>query len=109
MGHGGGGAIRRAWFGLVLPALLLCYFGQGALMLVDPAAVENPFYSMAPGWALVPLVVLATAATIIASQSLISGVFSLTRQAMQLGLCPRTRIVPTSSDEAAPIYLPTAH
>ena len=109
MGHVGAAAIRRAWFGLVLPALLLCYFGQGALVLVDPAAVENPFYSMAPGWALVPLIALATAATVIASQSLISGVFSLTRQAMQLGLCPRTRIVPTSSDEAGQIYVPNAN
>src|SRR6266436_101670 len=109
MGHVGAAAIRRAWFGLVLPALLLCYFGQGALVLVDPTAVENPFYSMAPGWALVPLIALATAATIIASQSLISGVFSLTRQAMQLGLCPRARIVPTSSDEAGQIYVPTAN
>src|SRR5262249_11211677 len=72
MGHVGAAAIRRAWFGLVLPALLLCYFGQGALVLIDPKAVENPFYSMAPSWALIPLIALATAATIIASQSLIS-------------------------------------
>ncbi len=109
MGHVGAPAIRRAWFGLVLPALLLCYFGQGALVLVDPGAIESPFYSMAPGWALIPLIALAAAATIIASQSLISGVFSLTRQAMQLGLCPRARIVPTSSDEAGQIYVPTAN
>jgi KUP system potassium uptake protein len=109
MGHVGAAAIRRAWFGLVLPALLLCYFGQGALVLVDPRAIENPFYSLAPGWALIPLIALAAAATIIASQSLISGVFSLTRQAIQLGLCPRTRIVPTSSDEAGQIYVPTAN
>jgi KUP system potassium uptake protein len=109
MGHVGAAAIRRAWFGLVLPALLLCYFGQGALVLVDPKAIENPFYSMAPAWALLPMVGLAAAATIIASQSLISGVFSLTRQAMQLGLCPRARIVPTSSDEAGQIYVPTAN
>jgi KUP system potassium uptake protein len=109
MGHVGAAAIRRAWFGLVLPALLLCYFGQGALVLVDPSATENPFYRLAPGWALVPLIALAAAATIIASQSLISGVFSLTRQAMQLGLCPRARIVPTSSDEAGQIYVPTAN
>jgi KUP system potassium uptake protein len=109
MGHVGAAAIRRAWFGLVLPALLLCYFGQGALVLTDPKAIENPFYSMAPGWALVPLVALAALATVIASQSLISGVFSLTRQAMQLGLCPRFRIVPTSSDEAGQIYVPTAN
>jgi KUP system potassium uptake protein len=109
MGHVGAPAIRRAWFGLVLPALLLCYFGQGALVMVDPNAIENPFYSMAPPWALLPLIGLAAAATIIASQSLISGVFSLTRQAMQLGLCPRGRIVPTSSDEAGQIYVPTAN
>jgi KUP system potassium uptake protein len=109
MGHVGAAAIRRAWFGLVLPALLLCYFGQGALALVDPKAIENPFYGMAPPWALLPLIALAAAATIIASQSLISGVFSLTRQAMQLGLCPRARIVPTSSDEAGQIYVPTAN
>jgi KUP system potassium uptake protein len=109
MGHVGAAAIRRAWFGLVLPALLLCYFGQGALVLVDPTAIENPFYRMAPNWALVPLIALAAVATIIASQSLISGVFSLTRQAMQLGLCPRARIVPTSSDEAGQIYVPTAN
>jgi KUP system potassium uptake protein len=109
MGHVGAAAIRRAWFGLVLPALLLCYFGQGALVLVDPKAIANPFYSMAPAWALLPMVGLAAAATIIASQSLISGVFSLTRQAMQLGLCPRARIVPTSSDEAGQIYVPAAN
>src|SRR5258708_562592 len=109
MGHVGAAAIRRAWFGLVLPALLLCYFGQGALVLVDPKAIENPFYSMAPSWALVPMIALAAVATIIASQSLISGVFSLTRQAMQLGLCPRARIVPTSSDESGQIYVPTAN
>jgi KUP system potassium uptake protein len=109
MGHVGAMAIRRAWFGLVLPALLLCYFGQGALVLIDPTAIENPFYSMAPRWVLVPMIALATIATIIASQSLISGVFSLTRQAMQMGLCPRARIVPTSSDEAGQIYVPTAN
>jgi KUP system potassium uptake protein len=109
MGHVGAAAIRRAWFGLVLPALLLCYFGQGALVLVDPAAIENPFYSMAPRWALIPMVGLAAVATVIASQSLICGVFSLTRQAMQMGLCPRARIVPTSSDEAGQIYVPTAN
>jgi KUP system potassium uptake protein len=109
MGHVGAAAIRRAWFGLVLPALLLCYFGQGALVLVDPKAIESPFYSMAPGWALLPMIALAAVATIIASQSLISGVFSLTRQAMQLGLCPRARIVPTSSEEAGQIYVPTAN
>jgi KUP system potassium uptake protein len=109
MGHVGAQAIRVAWYGLVLPALVLNYLGQGALMLVDPHAADSPFYKMAPGWALVPLIVLASAATVIASQALISGVFSLTRQAMQLGLCPRVDIVPTSSDEAGQIYVPVAN
>ena len=109
MGHVGPTAIRRAWFGLVLPALLLNYFGQGALLLTDPKAMDSPFYKLAPHWALIPLVALAALATIIASQALISGVFSLTRQAMQVGLCPRMRIVPTSSDEAGQIYVPTAN
>jgi KUP system potassium uptake protein len=109
MGHVGASAIRRAWFGLVLPALLLNYFGQGALILADPSAIDNPFYKLAPGWALIPMVVLAAAATVIASQALVSGVFSLTRQAMQMGLCPRARIVPTSVDEAGQIYVPAAN
>jgi len=109
MGHVGATAIRRAWFGLVLPALLLNYFGQGALILSDPTAADNPFYKLAPGWALIPMVVLATFATIIASQALVSGVFSLTRQAMQMGLCPRARIVSTSFDEAGQIYVPAAN
>src|SRR2546430_8380286 len=109
MGHVGATAIRRAWFGLVLPALLLNYFGQGALVLADPKAIDSPFYKLAPHWALIPLVGVAALATIIASQALISGVFCLTRQAMQMGLCPRMRIVPTSSDEAGQIYIPTAN
>ncbi|MGE5779413.1 MAG: potassium transporter Kup, partial [Hyphomicrobiales bacterium] len=109
MGHVGATAIRRAWFGLVLPALLLNYFGQGALVLTDPKALDSPFYKLAPHWAVIPLIGLAALATIIASQALISGVFSLTRQAMQLGLCPRMRIVSTSSDEAGQIYIPTAN
>jgi KUP system potassium uptake protein len=109
MGHVGPTAIRRAWFGLVLPALLLNYFGQGALVLTDPSAADSPFYKLAPGWMLAPMVALAALATIIASQSLISGVFSLTRQAMLMGLCPRARIVPTSSDEAGQIYVPAAN
>jgi len=109
MGHVGSNAIRRAWFGLVLPALLLNYFGQGALILTDPAAADNPFYKLAPGWALIPMVVLAALATIIASQALVSGVFSLTRQAMQMGLSPRARITPTSADEAGQIYVPAAN
>jgi KUP system potassium uptake protein len=109
MGHVGATAIRRAWFGLVLPALLLNYFGQGALVLADPAAADNPFYKLAPGWALIPMVVLASFATVIASQALVSGVFSLTRQAMQMGLCPRARIISTSADEAGQIYIPAAN
>ncbi len=109
MGHVGATAIRRAWFGLVLPALMLNYFGQGALILSDPSAIDNPFYRLAPGWALIPMVVLATMATIIASQALISGIFSLTRQAMQLGLCPRANIIPTSTEEAGQIYIPAAN
>jgi KUP system potassium uptake protein len=109
MGHVGATAIRRAWFALVLPALLLNYFGQGALVLTDPKAIDSPFYKLAPHWAVIPLIGLAALATIIASQALVSGVFSLTRQAMQLGLCPRMRIVSTSSDEAGQIYVPTAN
>jgi len=109
MGHVGPTAIRRAWFGLVLPALLFNYFGQGALVLTDPAAADSPFYKLAPSWMLIPMVALAALATIIASQSLISGVFSLTRQAMLMGLCPRARIVATSSDEAGQIYVPAAN
>jgi KUP system potassium uptake protein len=109
MGHVGTRAIRQAWFGLVFPALILSYFGQGAHVLADPAAVANPFYSLAPSWAVIPLVVLATLATIIASQALISGVFSMTRQAIQMGLCPRSLIVPTSGDEEGQVYLPTAN
>lgn len=105
MGHVGAAAIRRAWFALVLPALLLNYFGQGALVLPDPTAIENPFYRLAPPWALVPMVVLAAMATIIASQALISGIFSLTRQAIQMGFCPLAKIVPTSSEEAGQIYV----
>jgi KUP system potassium uptake protein len=109
MGHVGPGAIRRAWFGLVLPALLLNYFGQGALILSTPNAADSPFYKLAPSMLLIPMVVLAALATIIASQSLISGVFSLTRQAMLMGLCPRTRIVSTSSHEEGQIYVPAAN
>jgi KUP system potassium uptake protein len=109
MGHVGPTAIRRAWFGLVLPALVLNYFGQGALILAHPDAAANPFYKLAPSMVLIPMVALAAAATIIASQALISGVFSLTRQAMLMGLCPRARIVSTSSDEAGQIYVPAAN
>ena len=91
---------------LVLPALLLNYFGQGALLLSNPAAAEQPFFLLAPGWALLPLVVLATAAAIIASQALISGAFSLTQQAIQLGYCPRLDIEHTSHHEIGQVYVP---
>ncbi|HZI16161.1 MAG TPA: potassium transporter Kup [Myxococcus sp.] len=106
MGHFGARPIRFAWFGLVLPALLLNYFGQGALLLRNPGVASNPFYYMAPQWALYPLVGLATAAAVIASQALISGAYSLTRQAIQLGYSPRMEVVHTSAEERGQIYLP---
>jgi KUP system potassium uptake protein len=106
MGHFGKRPIRFAWFTLVLPALLLNYFGQGALLLADPKAAEQPFFLLAPGWALLPLVGIATAAAIIASQALISGAFSLTRQAIQLGYCPRLDIEHTSHHEIGQVYVP---
>jgi KUP system potassium uptake protein len=106
MGHFGKRPIRFAWFSLVLPALLLNYFGQGALLLTQPEAVEQPFFLLAPEWALVPLVVLATAAAIIASQALISGAFSLTQQAIQLGYSPRLDIQHTSHHEMGQVYVP---
>ncbi len=105
MGHFGVRPIRLAWFGLVLPALFINYLGQGALLLAEPAAAENPFYRLAPEWALYPLVALATAATVIASQALISGAFSLTVQAIQLGYLPRIKVKHTSSSERGQIYL----
>jgi KUP system potassium uptake protein len=106
MGHFGKKPIRLAWFGIALPALLLNYFGQGALLLRDPTAVENPFYRLAPPWALYPLVALACAAAVIASQALISGAFSLTRQAVQLGYAPRVDVEHTSAREMGQIYIP---
>jgi KUP system potassium uptake protein len=106
VGHFGRVPIQRAWFGLVLPALLLNYFGQGALLLDDPKAIVNPFYLLAPGWALYPMVALATVATIIASQAVISGAFSMTKQAMQLGYSPRLEVQHTSAREIGQIYLP---
>lgn len=106
MGHFGRRAIRLSWNGLVLPALLLNYFGQGALLLASPSAASNPFFLMAPTALLYPLVALATVATIIASQAMISGAFSLTQQAIQLGYCPRMRIVHTSGQERGQIYIP---
>ncbi len=106
MGHFGRVPVRLAWMLLVLPSLTLNYFGQGALLLVDPKAIENPFYLLAPEWALYPLVVLSTVATVIASQAVISGAFSITQQAMQLGYSPRMAIQHTSSRQIGQIYLP---
>lgn len=106
MGHFGREPIRMAWFFVALPALLLNYFGQGAGVLADPDAIEHPFYALAPGWAHYPLVGLATMATIIASQAVISGVFSLTRQAVQLGQLPRMQILQTDREHIGQIYIP---
>jgi KUP system potassium uptake protein len=106
MGHFGRTAIRIGFYALVLPSLVLNYFGQGALVLADPSAAANPFYALAPGWTLYPMLVLATAAAVIASQALISGVFSVTRQAMQLGYWPRLRVLHTSAHEEGQIYIP---
>jgi len=106
MGHFGRRPIQFAWFGFVLPALVLNYFGQGALLLKDPGAIQNPFYRLAPDWALYPLVALATAATVIASQAVISGAFSVTRQAIQLGYSPRMEVQHTSERVIGQIYLP---
>jgi KUP system potassium uptake protein len=106
MGHFGRRPIRYAWFGLVLPALLANYFGQGALLLASPAAASQPFFLLAPAWALLPMVALATLAAIIASQALISGAFSLTRQAIQLGYSPRLDIEHTSRYEMGQVYVP---
>ncbi|MFI4947419.1 MAG: potassium transporter Kup [Alphaproteobacteria bacterium] len=106
MGHFGRRALTRAWLGLVFPALLLNYFGQGALLLGDPGAIENPFYRLSPGWGLYPLVALASVATIIASQAVISGAFSITRQAIQLGYLPRLEVRHTSETEIGQVYVP---
>ncbi len=106
MGHFGKKPIRMAWFTVVMPALTLNYFGQGALLLTNPAAVKNPFYMMAPEWALIPLVVLATMATVIASQALITGAFSVTKQVIQLGYLPRLQVLHTSVKEMGQIYIP---
>ena len=109
MGHFGRGAISRAWLWLALPTLLLCYGGQSALVLSDPAAIRSPFYLMAPAWLLAPLLVLAAAATIIASQSIISGAFSVTQQAVQLGYLPRVRLLHTSSESRGQIFAPAVN
>jgi len=106
MGHFGKKPIRVAWFSIVMPCLTLNYFGQGALLLSNPEAVKNPFFNMAPDWALLPLVILATMATVIASQALISGAFSVTKQAIQLGYLPRLNIRHTSVRDTGQIYIP---
>ncbi|HET7792791.1 MAG TPA: potassium transporter Kup [Rhizobacter sp.] len=106
MGHFGKRPIRLAWFSLVMPALVLNYFGQGAMLLVQPENVNNPFYEMAPPWAVFPLIALATAASVIASQALITAAFSVTKQAAQLGYLPRLRITHTSVKETGQIYIP---
>jgi KUP system potassium uptake protein len=109
MGHFGKRAVRVAWFSVVAPALVLNYFGQGALLIGDPKALENPFYLAFPGWALYPMVALATAATVIASQATISGAYSMTRQAIQLGYLPRMPVLHTSSTTMGQIYMPTVN
>ena len=106
MGHFGKKPIRLAWFSVVMPALTLNYFGQGALLLTNPAAVKNPFFLMAPDWALIPLVILATMAGVIASQALITGAFSVTKQVIQLGYLPRLQILHTSVKDTGQIYIP---
>lgn len=109
MGHFGKRAVRVAWFGLAAPALCLNYFGQGALLLADPKAIENPFYLAFPSWALYPMVALATAATVIASQATISGAYSITRQAIQLGYLPRMSIRHTSARTMGQVYIPAVN
>jgi KUP system potassium uptake protein len=106
MGHFGAKPIRLTWFGLVFPALALNYMGQGALLLADPGALQNPFYRMFPQWTLYPMIALATIATVIASQAVISGTYSMTKQAMQLGFLPRMNVVYTSEREMGQIYVP---
>jgi KUP system potassium uptake protein len=109
LGHFGTKPIRLTWFLLVLPALLLNYFGQGALVLGDPSAISQPFFSMVPDWGLIPLVILTTAATVIASQAVISGAFSLSRQATQLGYLPRLTVDHTSETRIGQIYIPSVN
>ena len=109
MGHFGAKPIQLAWFALVMPCLTLNYFGQGALVLADPGAAENPFFKMMPAWATMPMVVLATLATVIASQALISGAFSATKQTIQLGYLPRLAILHTSEQESGQIYIPAVN
>ena len=106
MGHFGAASIRASWFTVVLPCLVLNYFGQGGLLLAEPAAIDNPFYQLAPTWSHYPLVIFATIATVIASQAIISGAFSLTQQAIQLGFLPKMHVDHTASDQIGQIYLP---
>jgi KUP system potassium uptake protein len=109
VGHFGARAVRVAWFGMVAPALVLNYFGQGALLIADPKALENPFYLSYPSWALYPMVALATAATVIASQATISGAYSMTQQAIQLGYLPRMEVQHTSAKTIGQIYVPAVN
>jgi KUP system potassium uptake protein len=109
MGHFGRSPIRRGWFMIVWPALLLNYFGQGALLLSNPQAIVNPFYMLAPSWLLPFLILLATCATVIASQAVISGVFSITRQALNLGYLPRLRVLHSSEEEIGQVYVPSVN
>ena len=109
MGHFGRKPIQLAWFALVFPALVLNYFGQGALMLTEPAKADNPFFNMVPSWFLIPMVIMATLATVIASQATISGTFSLTKQAIQMGYLPRFRVLHTSVKETGQIYIPAVN
>jgi KUP system potassium uptake protein len=109
MGHFGRLPIRLGWFGVVFPALVLNYLGQGGLLLADSGAVENTFYRLAPGWAHYPMVGFATVATVIASQAIISGAYSLTQQAIELGFLPRMRILHTASHEKGQIYMPVVN
>jgi KUP system potassium uptake protein len=109
MGHFGRLPIQLGWFAIVSPALMLNYLGQGGLLLADPRAVENPFYLLAPGWAHYPMIAFATIATVIASQAIISGAYSLTQQAMQLGFLPRMRVMHTASHEKGQIYIPVVN
>ncbi|MRD48030.1 potassium transporter Kup [Caenimonas koreensis DSM 17982] len=109
MGHFGARAIRQAWFFVALPALVLNYFGQGALVLSDPTAIDNPFFRMVPAWGVIPMVILSALATVIASQAVISGAYSLTAQAMRMGYLPRLRIVQTSGQAMGQIYMPAVN
>ena len=109
MGHFGRSPIRKGWFMIVWPALALNYFGQGALLISDPSAISNPFYLLAPSWLLPLLIVLATCATVIASQAVISGVFSVTRQALNLGYLPRLRVKHSSEEEIGQVYVPSVN